>query len=81
MAGSDREWERIRWQCRRGMLEVDIVLQRFLDRYAEQLEPGPLISFKEILEIPDNDLWDLISGRSETNRPDWQEVLGLLRNI
>ncbi|MSQ59138.1 MAG: succinate dehydrogenase assembly factor 2 [Betaproteobacteria bacterium] len=63
------------------MLEVDIVLQRFLDRHAERLEAGQFIIFKEILEIPDNDLWDLISGRTDTPRPQWREVIGLLRNI
>ncbi|MEK7778778.1 MAG: succinate dehydrogenase assembly factor 2 [Pseudomonadota bacterium] len=55
--------ERARWRCRRGMLELDIVLQRFLDRYYLQLNNQQLEQFERLLDLPDNDLWDLITGR------------------
>jgi antitoxin CptB len=51
--------KRLKWRCRRGLLELDIVLQRFLERHPVD----PL--FAELLELPDNDLWDIIIGRSE----------------
>lgn len=81
MAGedSDREWERIRWHCRRGMLEVDIVLQRFLERHAGRLSGADLKIFKELLELPDNDLWDLIVARGPVAHPEWQGMVDLLR--
>ncbi len=74
-----REWDRLSWQCRRGMLEVDIVLQRFLEHHARDLEASELRSFKELLELPDNDLWDLIVGRAEATRPEWHKVIDQLR--
>ena len=55
--------ERARWRCRRGMLELDIVLQRFLDRDYLQLNNQQLEQFERLLDLPDNDLWDLITGR------------------
>jgi len=79
MDDTSREWERIRWHCRRGMLEVDIVLQRFLERHAGGIVGNDLKSFKELLELPDNDLWDLIVGRAEVTRPEWQGMVELLR--
>ena len=75
----DREWERIRWHCRRGLLEVDIVLERFLERHGGRLVGNELKTFKELLDLPDNDLWDLIVGREEASRPDWQDMVALLR--
>jgi antitoxin CptB len=51
--------DRLRWKCRRGMLELDLVLARYLERHPQDAELEPL------LELPDNDLWDIVSGRSE----------------
>jgi antitoxin CptB len=57
------EADRIRWQCRRGLLELDLVLARFLDRHLENLSPGALVAFKRLLDYPDNDLWDLLTRK------------------
>ena len=57
------EDDRIRWQCRRGLLELDLVLAKFLDRHLENLSACRLIAFKRLLAYPDNDLWDFVSGK------------------
>jgi antitoxin CptB len=57
------EADRIRWQCRRGLLELDLVLAKFLDCHLETLSPARLAAFKRLLDYPDNDLWDLVSGK------------------
>ena len=57
------EADRIRWQCRRGLLELDLVLAKFLDCHLETLSPVRLAAFKRLLDYPDNDLWDLVSGK------------------
>ena len=51
--------DRLKWQCRRGLLELDLVLERYLRCYPEDAELGAL------LELPDNDLWDIVNGRSD----------------
>ena len=56
---------RLKWQCRRGLLELDLVLQRFLDRAAASLTDEELQGLREVLETEDNDLWDIVNGRSE----------------
>lgn len=61
-----KELERARWRCRRGMLELDIVLLRFMDKHYAQLNEVELQQFEELLSLPDNELWDLIVGKKRT---------------
>jgi antitoxin CptB len=55
--------DRIRWRCRRGLLELDLVLSKFLNnRYASLTDQQKAVFYK-LLDYSDNDLWDLLSGR------------------
>jgi antitoxin CptB len=74
-----KELERARWRCRRGMLELDIVLQRFIDNNYEQLSTQQLKQFEQLLDLPDHDLWDLITGRQATSDESLSTVLNLLQ--
>ena len=74
-----KEFERARWRCRRGLLELDIVLQRFMDQYYTQLDESGLEQFERLLALPDNDLWDLITARQVTTDGNLQQVLELLQ--
>ena len=74
-----KEFERARWRCRRGLLELDIVLQRFMDQYYAQLDQQGLEQFERLLSLPDNDLWDLISERKTPADRSVQTVLELLQ--
>ena len=59
------ELNRLRWRCRRGMLENDLVLSRYLDRCGSHMTDVDASALAQLLEMSDNDLWDLISGRLE----------------
>jgi len=74
-----KEFERARWRCRRGMLELDIVLQQFMDQNYRQLDETELLQFERLLALPDNDLWDLISGKQVNCDTQWRAVLELLQ--
>jgi antitoxin CptB len=74
------ELNRLRWQCRRGLLELDLVLERFLAKHQQDLEGERLTAFKDLLDYTDNDLWDLISARAECSDARLAEVLGWLRS-
>ncbi len=74
-----KEFERARWRCRRGLLELDIILQRFMDQYYRQLNTQELEQFERLLSLPDNDLWELIAERQELTDKELQRVLTLLR--
>ncbi len=54
---------RIRWRCRRGMLENDLILARYLDAYADTLTETEWAILDRLLDLPDNELWDLLAGR------------------
>jgi antitoxin CptB len=67
--------ERVRWRSRRGLLELDIVLGRFIDAHYMQLNEAELLAFEELLDMPDNPLWDMIAGRQEAIQADHQALL------
>ena len=50
---------RLKWKCRRGLLELDLVLEKYMEKNPYDVE------LDELLEQQDNDLWDIVSGRSD----------------
>ncbi len=61
----DKNLQRVRWRARRGLLELDIVLGRFIDAHYARLDEKEKQAFEELLDMPDNPLWDMITGRAE----------------
>jgi len=57
--------ERVRWRSRRGLLELDIVLGHFIEKEYAQLDEAGQRLFEDLLDMPDNPLWDMIAGRAE----------------
>ena len=55
---------RLRWQCRRGMLENDLILECFLDLHGGTLEGERLAAFERLLASSDAELWEVVSGRT-----------------
>jgi antitoxin CptB len=70
---------RLRWRCRRGMLENDLVLARFLDARGTLLDAGLAASLDRALDLPDNELWDLITRRADTDDPVLAPIVAALR--
>lgn len=65
--------ERLKWKCRRGLLELDLVLARYLQSNPADPELAAL------LDLPDNDLWDIVSGRSERYDARFRDIVARLR--
>ena len=65
--------DRLRWKCRRGLLELDLVLERYLRQNPQDAELDAL------LDLPDNDLWDIVSGRSERYDGRLRDIVARLR--
>lgn len=70
---------RLRWRCRRGMLENDIVLTRFLEARGDTLTDEEAAMLARLLDLSDNELWDLISGRSESTDHSVAALVNVLR--
>ena len=70
--------DRIRWRCRRGLLELDLVLERFMESRFEGLDAAERELFAELLEAPDNDLLDMALGRREPEAR-YRAVVEMLR--
>jgi len=74
---------RLRWRARRGMLENDLVLGRFLERHATTLGPSAVDALASLLDLPDGQLLDLVLGREEPHgaldRAPVHELLARLR--
>ena len=79
----ERGLSKLRWRCRRGLLENDLFIERFFDRYAPTLTVGQAQGLYDLMELSDNDLTDLLLGRREPQGSLTQahtlEVLTLLR--
>ena len=75
MAAGTRELERLRWRSRRGLLELDIVLQRFWAGAGSDLGEGDLPALARLLALPDNDLLDLVMGRASCPDPSVEPLL------
>jgi len=71
--------DRLRWKCRRGLLELDLVLERFLRAEGESLSEDDAAALGELLDQADNDLWDLMIGRSDRVEARLRGILARLR--
>jgi antitoxin CptB len=80
----ERELSRLRWRCRRGLLENDLFIERFFERHAASLTKRQAAALSELMELADNDLLDLMLARKEPegelDRADVRELLGMLRS-
>jgi antitoxin CptB len=80
----DRSLSKLKWRCRRGLLENDLFIERFFERYGDRLTMRQAAALNELMDLGDNDLLDLLLRRKEpegaTNTVDVREVLGMLRS-
>jgi antitoxin CptB len=73
----DADKRRLKWQCRRGLLELDLVLEKFIPSLRDE-ELQPLLT---LLELPDNDLWDIICCRSDHYDSNLTQTVARLRAV
>ena len=74
------EYERLRWRCiRRGLLQLDLTLTKFLDQEFDKLTEPEVEAFKKLAELEDWDFLGLIVGGKELSDPHEAAVLAKLR--
>lgn len=73
---------RLRWRCRRGLLENDLFVERFFERYGEHLTTDLVRGLLALMDLSDNDLLDLLLSRTEPSPElggEVRQVLALMR--
>ena len=80
---SERSLSKLRWRCRRGLLENDLFIERFFNRHESRLTVGHARGLYVLMDLSDNDLMDLLLRRKELQpeigTEEVHEVLELLR--
>ena len=79
MPVDERERERLRWRSRRGLLELDLVLQRFWAPPGPELDAAQGRALAKLLAMPDNDLLDLVMDRVPNADPALEQMLVRLK--
>ena len=81
-----RALSKLRWRCRRGLLENDLLVERFFERFADTLTEADAKALGLLMDLTDNDLLDLNLGRKTLAdvdaalvREDVHRVLDMLR--
>jgi antitoxin CptB len=80
----ERSLSRLKWRCRRGLLENDLFIERFFRHHEETMTTRQAEGLNALMDLADNDLLDLLLARcepqGELDRPVVHEVLLQLRS-
>ena len=71
MTSSDHN--RLKWRCRRGLLELDLVLERYLSKHPTDAR------LLALLDLPDPQLWAIVCGRSDAYPAALEDLVSRLR--
>jgi antitoxin CptB len=82
----ERGLSKLRWRCRRGLLENDLFIERFFHRFSDSLTVKQADAMGALMDLSDNDLLDVQLARkslsqvdANLDREDVREVLSMLR--
>ena len=78
-----RALSKLKWRCRRGLLENDLFIERFFVRHEAALTQAQAQGLRELMDLGDNDLLDLLLARKEPEdelaRTEVVQVLKMMR--
>jgi len=82
---SELERSRLRWRARRGLLENDLILTRFLDQYETDLTESDVSALTKLFEMDDNELLDVllerVSLRDEYDTPEIRRLVAQMQKL
>lgn len=78
-AQGEMRLKRLRWLSRRGMRELEILLERFLLRESEPLTDGDWPELEALLDCEDDRLWDWFQGRSDADSKPFDDLIAAIR--
>ena len=87
---NERDLSKLRWRCRRGLLENDLFIERFFNKYAASLTVKQAQGLNVLMDLSDNDLLDLhlarkslddlVASTPSLDCAEAREVLSMLKN-
>jgi antitoxin CptB len=82
MANSpSEELSRLRWHCRRGMRELDVLLRRYLDEDYPRASRPERAAFERILELQDPEIFGYLVGRDSPPEASLRDVVARIRRV
>jgi len=69
----------LRWQCRRGMKELDLLLVRWLDAHFIAASASERHNFERLLQAEDDQLWSWLRGRGHSPDPELDALVQRIR--
>ncbi|KTD62770.1 succinate dehydrogenase assembly factor 2 [Legionella shakespearei] len=75
-----REKARFEWHCRRGMLELDLILQQFLAKGLDKLSAKEIKAFDLLLTATDPELYSWLMGYEEPQDEELKAIVAIVRN-
>jgi antitoxin CptB len=75
---NENNLKKLGWACRRGMLELDVILEKFLYEAYAGLAPNDQLLFVRLLECPDPSLFAWLMGRAEPEDPELAKIVRLI---
>ena len=82
---TELERARLRWRARRGLLENDLIITRYLDAHEAELTDDDVAALTQLFEMGDNDLLDLLLARKELegelDTPKLLAIIGQMRSL
>jgi antitoxin CptB len=72
--------KRLKWLCRRGMKELDVLLENFIARLEQELDKGAWPEFELLLQLEDDCIWDWLQDPHRPDAAGFQELLTEIRH-
>ncbi|MEJ2528779.1 MAG: succinate dehydrogenase assembly factor 2 [Gammaproteobacteria bacterium] len=86
MTSTSRQWpgelpttNQLRWACRRGMLELDLLLKAYMDQVYEQLTDLEKREFLTLLDMQDQEMYEMLTGKINPNDRELAQLLARIR--
>ena len=81
LVGPDPRVARLRWRCRRGMRELDVMLSRYLDRIWDTASPVERDAFAQLIELQDPELFAYLVGPTIPDEDAQRAVVACIRRL
>jgi len=82
---SEIDRPRLRWRARRGLLENDLIITKFLDRFEDQLTDADVQALTQLFEMGDNELLGVLLARTELegdyDTPELRRLVAQMREL